>query len=167
MGLDIVAFEHARPVIPCDQDQDEHDNHIVAWVDENMERSLRGLENGRCYEVAGADIGFRAGSYSGYNKWREALALRALGLPAFTVWNDPSRFVELPFFELINFSDGQGTIGPEAASDLATDFSAQRARIAAQPLADPEEEAWFMHVYDQFQEAFELAASGGGLVLFC
>jgi hypothetical protein len=122
---------------------------------------------GRCYAVTGDVIAFRAGSYSGYNKWREALALRALGLPAFTVWNDPSRFVELPFFELINFSDGQGTIGPDAASDLATDFSAQRARIAAQPLADPEEEAWFMHVYDQFQEAFELAASGGGLVLFC
>jgi hypothetical protein len=167
MGLDIVAFEHANPVIACDQDQEEHDNHIVAWVDKNMERSLRGLEIGRCYDVAGDDIGFRAGSYSGYNEWREALAQRALGLSAFAVWEDPPRFVEQPFFELINFSDCQGTIGPDAASDLAGDFGALRARIAAQPLPDPDEEAWFMDVYGQFQEAFELAASGGGLVLFC
>ena len=167
MGLDIVAFEHASPVIPCDQDLEEDDEHVVAWVDEDMARSLRGLQMGRCYETSGNVIEFRAGSYSGYNKWRDELARRALDLPAATVWEDPSRFVEAPFFELINFSDCEGTIGPDAAADLATDFCALRARIAAQPLANPQEETWFMDVHDQFQEAFELAASGGGLVLFC
>ena len=167
MGLYIVAYEHARPVIPCDQDLEEDDEHIVAWVDEDMARSLRGLQMGCCYETSGNVIEFHAGTYGGYNKWRDELARRAVGLPAATVWEDPSRFVEAPFFELINFSDCEGTIWPDAASDLATDFGALRDRIAGQPLADPQEEAWFIDVYDQFQEAFELAARGGGLVLFC
>jgi hypothetical protein len=168
MGLDTTAFEHASPVIPCDQDDEDHvyTGHVIAWVFEGFERSLRGLQMGVCYEVFGEMTEFRAGSYSGYFAWREGLAQRALGVSAMKVGEYPSLFVNQPFFELIYFSDCEGTIGPEAASDLAGDFGALRAKIAARPLADPEEEAWFMEVYDQFQCAFERAARGGGLVKF-
>jgi hypothetical protein len=168
MGLDITACEHASPVIPCDQDNEDHayTDHIIAWVFEGFERSLRGLEMGVCYEVSGEMTEFRVGSYSSYHAWREELAQRALRVSAMTVGEYPSIFVNQPFFELINFSDDEGTIGPEAASDLAADFGALRAKIAARPWADPEDEAWFMEVYDQLQCAFERAAGGGGLVKF-
>ena len=166
--MDTTAFEHASPVIPCDQDDEDHEftDHVIAWVDEGFGRSLRGLQMGVCYDVVGEMTGFRAGSYSGYGEWREGLTRRALRISGLTVGKYPSIFVNQPFFELINFSDGEGTIGPEAASDLAADFGALRAKIAARPLADPEEEAWFMEVYDQLQCAFERAAGGGGLVKF-
>jgi hypothetical protein len=63
MGLEVSAFEHASPVIPCDQDDEDHDtDHVVAWVFEGLERSLRGLQMGVCYEVFGEVTGFRAGS---------------------------------------------------------------------------------------------------------
>jgi hypothetical protein len=168
MGLEISAFEHASPVIPCDQHDEDHEytDHVIAWVDEGFERSLRGLQMGVCYDVVGEMTGFRAGSCTGYVAWREGLARRALRISGWTVAKYPSLFVNQPFFELIYFSDCQGTIGPEAASDLAADFGALRAKIAARPLADPVEEAWFMEVYDQLQSAFELAAGGGGLVKF-
>jgi hypothetical protein len=165
MGLDITAFEHASPILPCDQDDVDHD-HLIAWVPKGFERSLRGLQMDVCYRVFGEIIGFRAGSYSGYVEWREGLAQRALRISGLTVAKYPSLFVNQPFFELIYFSGGPGTIGPEAASDLAADFGALRAKIAARPLADPEEEAWFMEVYDDFRIAFDLAAHGGGLVDF-
>jgi len=147
---------------PCDQDLEEDDEHIVAWVDEDMARSLRGLQMGRCYETSGNVIEFRAGSYSGYNKWRDELARRALDLPAATVWEDPSRFVEAPFFELINFSDCEGTIGPDAASDLATDFGALRDRIAGQPLADPQEEAGSSMSMTSFKRRSSSPLAGAG-----
>jgi hypothetical protein len=166
--MDTTAFEHASPVIPCDRDAEDHEHtgHVIAWVYEGFERSLRGLQMGVCYEVSGEMTEFRVGSYSSYHAWREELAQRALRVSAMTVGEYPSIFVNQPFFELINFSDDEGTIGPEAASDLAADFGALRAKIAARPWADPEDEAWFMEVYDQLQCAFERAAGGGGLVNF-
>lgn len=166
--MNTTAFEHASPVIPCDRDDEDHGHtgHVIAWVYEGFERSLRGLQMGVCYEVSGEETEFRVGSYIAYNAWREELAQRALRVSAMTVGEYPSIFVDQPFFELINFADDAGTIGPEAASDLAADFGAHRAKIAARPWADPEEEAWFMEVYDQLQCAFERAAGGGGLVKF-
>jgi hypothetical protein len=77
MGLDIVAFEHANPIPLCDKESVEHDQHIVAWVDTGMGRSIRGLALDCCYAVSGREISFRAGSYSGYGEWREQL----LGTP--------------------------------------------------------------------------------------
>jgi hypothetical protein len=166
MGLDIVAFEHARLVASCNRARVKHQGHVVTWADIDMERSLRGLEGNRCYAVAGERLGFRAGSYIHFMEWRQALSRRALGVSAQTVWDDRSWVAE-PFYELLNFSDCEGTIGPEAAADLAVDFAALRAKISAQPAKDAEFETWFMDSYDKFQRAFELAAGGNGLVLFC
>jgi len=166
MGLDVVAFEHANPVPFCDKDCDEHDEHIVAWVDTGMGRSIRGLTPDCCYTVSGREIAFRAGSYSGYGEWREQLSQRALGAAATTVWANAEAFASRAFYELINFSDCQGTIGPEAAADLADDFRRLRVAVLARPLDDAASETWFMGRYDLFERALELAASGGGLVLF-
>ena len=66
----------------------------------------------------------------------------------------------LPFYELLNFADNEGTIGPEAAADLARDFAEHRERVR------PELDDYFARTYDHFEEAFKLAA-GTGLVMFC
>ncbi len=166
MGLDIVAFEHATLVSSCDPNSAEHEDHIVAWTDEGMARSLRGLQPGRCYAGSGQQVAFRAGSYTTYNEWRRELAKRALGAPLSAVWANPSRFIGRPFFEILNFSDCEGTIGPIAAAELAADFASLRETVAAKPLPDPEDEDWFMNRYDAFRTSFRLAAHGGGLVLF-
>lgn len=164
MGLDIIAFEHATPV-DGHLNQTECDEHYVAYAD-SFPQSFRGLEDGRCYEFSGRDFSFRGGSYWGYNAWRDALARRVLGVSAAIVWADERLYATRPFFELIAFADDQGSIGPEAAADLAADFRGLRARVTSQPLDDPEEEAWFMAKYDNFAHAFELVALGNGLVVF-
>lgn len=164
MGLDVIAFEHATPVLDH-LNQTECDEHYVAYAD-CFPQSFRGLEDGRCYELSGLDFGFRAGSYSGYNEWRDNLAQRALGVSAETVWADERTYATEPFFELINFADNEGSIGPEAAADLAADFRDLRAKVNGLPLDDPDEEAWFMACYDNFAHAFDLVARGNGLVSF-
>ncbi len=164
MGLDVIAFEHATPV-RGHLDQTDCDEHYVADAD-GFPQSFRGLEDGRCYEFSGRDFGFRAGSYSGYNEWRDRLAERALGVSAETVWADERSYATRPFFELVNFADNEGSIGPEAAADLAADFRDLRADVASRPLDDPDQETSFMAKYDNFAHAFELVARGNGLVAF-
>ena len=160
MGLDITAWEVARITPPHEYDGDEcYDNDHVRSFTDAFPYSLRGLEEGRCYRVSGAKLRFRAGSYGGYNGWRELLALAALDVLPGVIWRDPADWIDQPFFELINFSDCEGVIGPEACADLAADFTAHRDTM----LTDGEE--WFIELYDIWRQAFAIAA-GTGLVDF-
>lgn len=162
MGLDICAYEKAELTPPHKFGDDcDEAGHVYAYVLGGHERSLRGLEAGRCYEVSGGDtLEFRAGSYSGYNEWRAWLSQQALGVTPAVVWNDPPAYVDRPFYELIDFADNEGTIGPEAAADLAADFRDQRAAVFGEG-EDAVTEDWLAEKYDLWQGAFEVAASGG------
>jgi hypothetical protein len=162
MGLDITAHKRAELTPPHPHSDECYElGHEQAYVsDPRFRQSLRGLEEGRCYLVAGERINFRAGSYSGYNRAREAISRLALDVEPKTVWDNPDAYSEGPFFELVNFSDGEGTIGPEACADLAADFEQHRDRIA--PLLDEDFGAGY---YALWEQAFRLAA-GSGLVDF-
>jgi hypothetical protein len=65
-----------------------------------------------------------------------------------------------PFWELIQFADNEGYIGPTVAAKLATDFAnwADRAKEFAK---DPEVGEWWLVSYNKWRQAFELAADGG------
>lgn len=170
MGLDIVAYEKAgklagrdrkiRPDGVPDYDGDyPGDGEIVAFCYTGFERSLRGLEAGATYLLGGENFSFRAGSYGGYNSFRDDLSLAALDVVAAQVAMAPTMFYDRPFYELIFFADNEGTIGPEAAADLAEDFEAGRSTVR------PKLEEWEQEKYDLFDRAFHLAA-GSGLVAF-
>ena len=58
-----------------------------------------------------------------------------------------------PFYELINFSDCEGFIGPKTSAKLAKDFAAWQEKAG--------ERGWFSEKYAQWRAAFELAANGG------
>jgi len=169
MGLDILAFEHVT-LTPKHEREDEEgnycgdkDNHHHIYSEAGFQEQLGSLLPGRCYKASGKEMHFRAGSYGGYNEWREALAHDALGVAPQRVWSEPSTWSICPFYELINFSDCEGTIGPEVARKLAQDFRLQRETVRAR-LAERGE--WYAERYDLWQKAFELA-SGDGMVVFC
>lgn len=158
MGLDIVAYADAVPLDDpeheCSDDCSEH--HIKAYVLEGFEQSLRGLVAGTTYDVAGSDtIRFRAGSYSGYNAFRDNLSLAVHGVKASAVYNDPDTYRWRPFYELIAFADNEGTIGTDAAADLADDFELS-ARQVLGVLVEHDTET-----YENFHAAFRLARKGG------
>ena len=143
---------------------------------------MKGIEPG-WYEVSRDDSDvnyFRAGSYSGYNEWRNDLALAA-GYEggADEVWSMGDRLYEPdspPFLELINFSDAEGVIGPDISKKLYNDFVNYENKVKQEVdnwylKIHPEKEygvddtKWFLSKYEDWKKAFE-AASKGGFVSF-
>lgn len=163
MGLDIHAVERVvlTPEHPTETDDGEYcgdrDNHH--FIDGGR---LGSLLIHRCYDSTGKDMHFRAGSYSGYGEWRNALSEVAVGVPADRVWNQKDKYSLFPFYELIDFSDCEGVIGPEVAHKLAKDFRIQRETVRPRLV---EKGDGYGELYDLWQAAFELAA-GEGMVMF-
>lgn len=174
MGLDITVHpkavrleEHAHGP---HSDECYEAGHVQAYGYAVFTQSMRGLEPlesrghsdlvfGPWFDTSGAESwGFRAGSYSGYGRFRDNLRVLAWDGEALD-WDNLDAFRDRPFFELICFADNEGTIGPLAAADLAQDFAEHRARI------QPQLTEWFRSSYDDWAKAFADTA-GGGLVEF-
>jgi hypothetical protein len=174
MGLDISAYSRLTPAPAAALD--ENGTPIepgccmrirateLEWVEQHFPGRTRGLQAG---VFAFADIlSFHAGSYSGYNFWRDALArfayydTRGLVLEAKSaaefVWQ---HVTDGPFYELINFADNEGVIGPVCAAKLAKDFADYQDRANPYAKMHP---VW-LGLYGQWRRAFELAADGGAV----
>jgi hypothetical protein len=160
MGLDISAFSRLTPAenVPCD----EH-GHPIDW--EHFVRFTRGhLQLSAEHDYGHAndlrvgiyswerELNFRAGSYSGYNDWRNWLAQRAGWPSAPDLWK--AKPATGPFVELINFSDCEGLIGPRVSKKLLHDFEQNCHTIAKD---------YNGQLYLKWFKAFELAADGGAV----
>ena len=173
MGLDITAHRGLRKAAPGEGidaeygDADSANGWHQMYVNPDFPSQADDIEHDAIYH-ADDSFGFRAGSYSGYNWWRDQLAALA-GYPltahigghrggelmhAASVWNDPRPG---PFVELINFSDAEGVIGPRTSAKLAKDFAAFQAKADAHP------DDYFRAKYADWRKAFEMAADGGAV----
>ena len=172
MGLDIMAYgglELLEVLSPAERDKKYHwsDDSVayaypetVTMTEKHWPGRSKNIVPGGVYKVNGAHISFRAGSYGGYNQWREWLCWLSLGCEPRVVWNNPDRYEGKPFYELINFSDCEGIIGPDVSRKLAQDFAEH------QDHAVHDTQQWFVDKYADWRKAFEIAASGG-FVDFC
>lgn len=179
MGLDITAYSKLEMVdVVYDADGDPIDpvtreplgypdtDLARVYVNPDFPERADGLARG--YYLYGETLGFRAGSYSYYSRWREELAGLA-GYPespgegllasrhprSSGVWQSDGGG---PFWELINFSDCEGAIGPETSAKLAKDFADFRERLSREAVS-----FGFTEGYDNFEQAFRLAADGGAV----
>ena len=123
------------------------------------------------YDSSGNGMSFRAGSYSGYNEWRDQLARMAGYTSAAEVWNkcNVDETFDGPFVKLINFSDCEGTLGTQVAKALYEDFVEFEERAidwADKHLSDEgyNERKWFLEKYDDWKEACQLAADNGCII---
>jgi hypothetical protein len=169
MGLDISYYSEAKLVTDPSVDIEDaylsNDSALIhAYTLKGMSQSLRGLEEGKLYHATYRG-GFRAGSYRGYNVWRNRLCQLALGIPVITLWESTEYYSDSPFYELINFADNEGTIGPEAAVDLYIDFCTEQEKIEAQ-LGKNDDDAFFLEKYLEWKEAFRVASTEHGIVQF-
>jgi hypothetical protein len=181
MGLDISACGKAAEnyLGPYKQFSEEEIERLYAedsvmhvYSVGGFEERLDGYPAG-IYRSKGEYIGFRAGSYSGYNWWRRHLSLMALGLEPEDVWADAEDYEGQPFVELINYSDCEGSIGPQTSRKLAADFQKHADRAAAyfhqhgpnNPNMERDSEdcvcEWWLNNYHEWRRAFELAADDG------
>ena len=189
MGLDISVISQIKPIyIPED---------IELWSDEyydweekqDIEGSVwnfhpntyfpeqsEGLPKGFGYGT-GEEYNFRAGSYSGYGEWRDLLARLALDMGSEGVWNkidSGEGYGEIPFSEVINFSDADGIIGPVASKKLHNDFvnyekdimkKLDRYYLKFEDFEiDGETYEWFKQKYNDWKEAFRIASNNGAVI---
>jgi hypothetical protein len=158
MGLDISAYSKIRR-LPLPTDEDHSGEHARIYPNPDFPEQAEGIEDGYYEYEHGMD--FRAGSYSGYNEWRNELARLAGYAPverdhspyAAGAWQKKSG----PFWELINFADNEGCIGPKTSAKLAKDFA------EFQHNADLHPDEWFRAKYAEWRKAFELAADAGAV----
>ena len=155
MGLDITAYSRLRYLRPNNGD-DYEDGTLATYMFENAfaDRAAPVLPDS-IYVVDGESFSFRAGSYSGYNIWRDTLARVMLSASAKEVWSNRADLSGARFTELINFSDCEGVIGSVAAAKLARDFAEW------QKVADQVDDAYWCELYAKWRRAFELASNDG------
>lgn len=176
MGLDITAYKGLKEVTKgeaFDEDgvlkwEGDNDKYVYPHIDRNFAERADDIKNKTPYRYEDS-IGHAAGSYGGYNHWRNSLAKLA-GYPeaeydefgvtkkshAAYVWATPD---DGPFMEIINFSDCEGIIGTAVSRKLAKDFS------DFQSQADEHHCDHFKRKYSEWRQAFEFA-SDNGLVEF-
>lgn len=185
MGLDISAVSELRKIeLPKGMKQysDEYyewerEEDISVWTipeNQHFDEQLSGLDPGP-YVSDGDVFSFRAGSYSWYNTWRDILA-RTFGYEsgAQEVWNEASYGDK--GYELINFSDADGVIGPIASEKLYNDFVKYEKEVMKNldsfyfKMVDFEINGetydWFKVKYNDWKEAFRIASDNGAVFFY-
>lgn len=164
MGLDIDALEHVEFYSSdYDMPSEDYDNFLVLSIPyEGFIDRADGLKEG-IYRRIGDSYSFRAGSYSGYNRWRRLLCELWFKLPPESVWSGVVK--SGPFVELINFSDCEGFIGPRTSSKLADDFATNKDAILSRSGGSVDSER-FACTYNDFARAFALAAGSGAVAFY-
>lgn len=187
MGLDITAYENSKFVSHFEYDEngdltgEDWDNrHVVRFHEcPSYETRTEGLSEG-VYDDGVDQLGFRAGSYIGYSKWREQLAEIADYKPLYDIKVDTGDFINDaitngfyklhphtagtwhssggPFYEQIFFADNGGVIGPIVSAKLLRDYEQH-----IEKAKDHDEQ--FFNLYNLWRRAF-LMASNNGHVIF-
>lgn len=147
MGLDITWY---RKLTPAKHESDHTTNFYIA---DSFAARAKDIAEGTHYAYLESDS-FRAGSYSGYNEWRDQLAKLAGYQSAEDVWHNRT---EGPFYELIDFSDCEGVLGAATSAKLAKDFA------QFQEQADAHADNYFRTKYREWRNAFEKAADRGAV----
>ncbi len=148
MGLDIHVLINLIPTSP-DKDSFHLMNEPV------FDRPDDHFINDSYYNADSA-FGFCAGSYGSYNRWRSELC-ESLGKKIQDVWDN--NLCDYPCYELINFSDCQGWIGPTISEKLFHDISKYETEINMDDRS--------MSILDDFKRGFEIAMLNKGVVIFC
>ncbi len=164
MGLDITAYSGITKLnAHMNDDGEAVDNqtgktldwsaYCSPYVNPDFPEHAKSLEVSGVYGFE-ESFGFRAGSYGGYNQWRDALA-RMAGYAggAQGAWDSDSG----PFWELINFSDCEGSIDAPVCAKLAADFASFQTKADAYAASN----TYFLELYASWRQAFEMAAKGG------
>ena len=184
MGLDILALSNLQYIGEHVDDHAEggfcnQEGHYQVSEDDFLRH--QDLREGACYATTPTTevVAFRTGSYSGYSWFRNALAHFAHGVPAMTIWEQPEKYQGLPFYELIDFSDSDGTFGPAVCAKLAKDFADHEEQAKAfvdkikaykptgalhEPVLDfsywDDKAKFWLGNYQNFKDAFAVGAKG-------
>ena len=168
MGLSIYAVSKIKLVGNIiDDEPAENDINVYQGTFDR----ISGLEVG-IYRETGESVNhdFHAGSYSTYNWFRRNLSTAIFGVSSENIWLNSESYKGRPFYELIEFSDCDGIIGPDVSEKLYQDFETHRSNMVKYCLDnfinDDDSYEYTMNLYDNFTKAFKIAKEHGA-VQFC
>lgn len=181
MGLDVTAvgaFEMA-PALAVDEDGGIADAPDFSWTEAYANPEFPGRADSLpakfLYRSDETEHTVHVG-YSIHSYWRDWLAKTA-GYPAAEPDGIDDSYTRMfphttaawrghvgPFYELLNFSDCEGVIGPDTSAKLAVEFAEWEERIMATP-NDVAPRFDFHKLYRGWKRSFEIAA-GKGFVHF-
>ena len=166
MGLDIIAISQLK----YSDDQSESNlTSVYCTIADGFEERMKGMGEGYWDSTEYSEThSFRAGSYSGYSAWRDWLGKTFLEENADSIWKNYEEMEKdhLPFIELINFSDCEGTIGPNVSMKLYEDFYRYSSEITKIRKIDSagSDISWYTEQYDNWMRAFFLGAQKGAVI---
>ena len=173
MGLDIMYISNVKT-------QDE----LLGLGSELFEEFTFGVEDafkerchsfplkkgiGKVYLTAeSVSDSFRAGSYRGYNTFRDLICRAAHGISAEEFWSSGKYWGSEAFGALIDFSDCEGTICYSVAAELYRDFKEYKTifKKYIKENCDTEDSRYYIDKYNEWMDALKIA-SNKGLVIFC
>lgn len=155
MGLDITAYKKLRTVE--EPQRDEYGDLVnwntewtpgpsMDWSETHFPGRGEGVNSETVYTFED-EFGFCAGSYCGYNWWREYLGCLSNGKS---------------FRELIKFADNEGVIGPVVSKKLFKDFQENKDRALEFSKTFDNGDRWF-NKYNDWMKAFEFASENGAV----
>jgi hypothetical protein len=168
-GLDVTAYEGLSivksPKLTVDGIPQSPNEVMLSPVE--FEERFAGLQSGKVYKYQ-TSFDFRAGSYSGYNYWRNELAkLAGYEQTSYTLFNGKTELrydatvwkaKKGPFWELIDFSDAEGVIGPNACKRIYKDFLQYETAASKHP------DEYFRSAYSDWKKAFSMCSKKGAIV---
>ena len=176
MGLDITWYRGLTesPDEPREEDGEikDYDNAVQFYIHDKPESWTAYAGNLRgdiAYRFEESD-GFRAGSYGGFSRFRDILA--GIGgfkdMPIEKVSFATERYVGdvtgLPFYEMVCFTDCEGTLGADVCANLAKDFEAMRPKfIDAIQVFDGATRDYYEGRYNDWTNAFKQASDRGAV----
>ena len=149
MGLDITAYKNIRIRELTKDEEGEYYFSNSGFKQSNMPI----LENKEIQIEFDDVFDFRAGSYGGYNSFRNQLCLASNNISADELWKSENE--NLKFYWLINFSDCEGYIGTDYCKILYDEFIKYEKEVKEKLSID------YHDKYDKFKEAFKLAFDNG------
>jgi hypothetical protein len=168
MGLDIAAFSNIT-VFPPDS-LEEMDGMGVeldrAYINDDFEYHVHDYldcrdNNTLHYACTEQGYGFRAGSYSTYNKFRRVLCEAVNNMSIDDLWNSGDD--HLPFYHLLNFSDCEGAIGAAISAELLRDFNTHE-KTFSDWIKEITDNEYFIEVYKDFKKGFEHSSTEGIMI---
>lgn len=167
MGLDVKAVNNLEYAEPLDWDVYEElydlgEKITYLQVNPHFPHSSVGVVDG-IYRLTpdSEEYSWHAGSYGGYNLFREFLAESA-GYTPHDCWESPYSYLGSAFYELVNFSDAEGTIGTEASRALYQDFVENREAFV--DFVGDDDVMYFVERYDVWTEGLRIASNNGYVI---
>ena len=184
MGLDITYYNNIKKIdIEIDEDDDNYQDKLEQLYNNNFFMAYKGyfpyqfgdLEDNVFYEND-YNEGFYAGSYGGYNVWRNLLSILAGYKNSEYVWKNFNNLIRKnklnvingenisfpPFYELINFSDAEGIICSDICKKLYKDF-VDFDEKAQEKIHDEKFGEYFYEKYKEWTQAFKIASDNGAV----